>query len=135
MATFVIIVLVVLVIVLLARLDQTPGPYSSRPCAGRAWRHAFPNADKKQIRDFLQAFVEAFMFPTANRLHFLPSDVVMDVYKKVKGLWWDSMELEFFIMNLKDEFNVDIESRWHEQITLGEIFSHVVAGTSGTRAT
>jgi propanediol dehydratase small subunit len=134
MTAFVIIVLVLLAIAVFGpKFVGTPEPYCSRSCSGRAWRRAFPNADKKQLRDFMQAFVDAFMFSSADRLRFLPSDAVMDVYRKATGPWVDNMELDFFVMNLKHQFGFDVEPCWHDQITLGEIFSHVAAAESDSR--
>lgn len=105
-------------------------PYWARSCTGRAWRRAFPEAPKQQIRDFLQAFVDGFGFPSKRRLCFLPTDAVMDIYNRVRGPWWDDMELETFALELEGRFGLELdelESCWHKRITLGDIFAHATA--------
>src|SRR5262245_50713592 len=99
------------------------GTYWSRACTGRAWRRAFPSADKQAIRDFLQAFVDGFGFPAKRRLCFLPTDALMDIYNRVRGPCCDDMELEFFARELEKRYGLELDSCWNERITLGQIFS------------
>src|SRR5687767_11123369 len=91
-------VLVTIVAVFNQRIVMAP--FWRRRCMGRAWKSEFPSASKEDIRDFLQSFVDGFGFPADRRLCFQPSDAVMDIYKRVRGLWWDDMELETFAERL-----------------------------------
>ena len=84
--------------------------YWDRTCAGRDWRHAFPETDKQDIRQFLQLFVDAFAFRDSRRLQFRPSDKIIDIYRAlfpVKG-WPDSLELESFAMMVERTYRFDL---------------------------
>lgn len=96
-------------------------------CQGQAWRRAFPNASKESIRSFLQVFVDAFAFPTSQRLAFNPDDAVCSIYKKLYPSKWipDAMEVEVFANELEKRWGVRLESMWSEKLTLGEIFATV----------
>jgi hypothetical protein len=120
-----IVAIIVVVALIVALLSQriVMAPFWARPCTGRAWKTEFPTASKQDIRDFLEIFVDGFGFPADRRLCFQPSDAVMDIYKRVKGLFSDSMELETFAMLVEDRFGLKLEECWHDRITLGQIFA------------
>jgi hypothetical protein len=98
--------------------------YWNRACTGAIWRKRFSKASKTEIREFLDIFIEAFGFGPNRRLHFVPDDNVMDVYRKLYPLRGtpDSMELEDFVTSLQKRYAVDILKSWREDITLGELF-------------
>ncbi len=108
--------------------------YWRRVCMGRAWRRAFPAADKDLIRSFLEAFTEAFGFKAKQRLCFAPTDRIMDIYKIAYpphfSLQSDGCELETFMQTIEDRFHL-APACWREDITLGELFSAMV--TAGRR--
>jgi propanediol dehydratase small subunit len=130
---WIIIAISVLISLLLAlrnevrRLDH----YRGRSCVGRLWRRQFPNAPKYQIRLFLDCFIRAMGFPPPFRLKFEPSDKIHVVYRSLYGgktPLTDSLECESFLDDLSQTFGVEIEAlvqRWHESVTLGELFSYV----------
>lgn len=98
--------------------------YWDRVCAGKDWRHAFPDAGKDDIRKYLQIFVDAFAFRNSRRLQFRPSDKIIDVYRAcypVKG-WPDSLELETFAMMVEKTYHLDLTKVWNPEMTLGEVF-------------
>lgn len=99
--------------------------YLIRPCAGREWNKAFPESSKHEIRRFITLFIDVFLFKPNQRLKFLPSDKVMDIYRSFyfdRGLP-DTMELEIFMQLIEKEYNIDIFNKWNEEIALGDIFS------------
>ena len=64
--------------------------YWSRNCMGSSWVKRFPNADKDEIRAFLDMFVITFLFKRKNRLQFSPDDMVMSVCRAAyppNGAW------------------------------------------------
>lgn len=102
--------------------------YWQRACTGRAWRRRFPAADKREIRLFLQLFIDAFGFANARRLRFTPDDQPLAVYKALypwPGLSGDAMELETFLADLQREFGVDVQAIWREDIRLGELYAGI----------
>ena len=99
--------------------------YWSRACAGREWRQAFPDADKDEIRKFLQLFVDAFAFRGSRKLQFRPSDKFLDIYRAcypVKG-WPDSLEIESFMLAVEDAYHIDLNRDWNPEMTLGQVFA------------
>lgn len=99
-----------------------------RPCTGRLWRRAFPDASKDTVREFLATFIAAFGFSDRRRLKFSPADPIMTVYQAVNptvfGMGVDALEIETFCLLLvKDRYGVDLTRAWHEGITLGEVFT------------
>lgn len=100
--------------------------YWQRTCAGFAWRRRFPSASKAEIRSFLNLFVNAFAFPEARRLCFTPDDKPLEVYRALYPVPWlvgDSLELETFILTIRETFGVDLLPSWRKDITLGELYS------------
>jgi propanediol dehydratase small subunit len=99
--------------------------YWDRVCAGRDWRQAFPEADKDEIRKYLQVFVDAFAFRESRMLKFRPSDKIIDIYRAcypVKG-WPDSLELESFAMMVERTYRRDLIKEWNPEMTLGQVFA------------
>ena len=99
-------------------------PYWKRVCTGIRWRRRFPSAQKAEIREFLDLFIDAFGFRRGRRCCFLPEDRVMEVYHAVypPGSAVDGMELETFCMLLRKRYGIDIGALWREDITLGDIY-------------
>jgi len=99
-------------------------PYWERACAGVRWRRRFPDAPKREIREFLDLFIDAFGFRQQRRCCFRPEDRVMDVYHAVypPGSAVDGMELESFCKSLRKRYGIDFAPSWREDITLGEIY-------------
>ena len=102
------------------RLNQ----YWSRSCTGRDWKKRFPNVPKKDIRDFLETFVDGFAFSSNKRLKFNPDDSVMDIYRALYPTsgWPDALELETFSINLRKRYGFELEKVTDHNITLGKIF-------------
>jgi hypothetical protein len=99
----------------------------SRDCTGRAWKSAFPEASKVEIREFLDLFVRAFAFSTSRRLQFEPTDRVMEIYhlRYPSSFSPDSMELETLAKMTRKRYGLDLASGWSPETTLGEIFESV----------
>lgn len=98
--------------------------YWDRACTGRDWRRAFPEAEKDDIRQYLQLFVDAFAFRDSHRLKFRPSDKIIDIYRALyptKG-WPDSLEVETFAMMVEKTYHLDLVKEWNPEMTLGEVF-------------
>ena len=104
-----------------------------RSCTGRAWRKRFPDASKREIREFLDLFVDAFGFATSRRLFFAPDDRVMDVYlTRYPNLGdADAMELEELLLGIQHHYGIEILGLWREDITLGELFLHTRPSSDG----
>lgn len=88
----------------------------------------FPNASNGEIREFLEAFVNAFAFNSKKRLKFEPDDKVVDVCKALYPDHWanfggDALELETFVGILEDKYHFDLVKNWKEDLTLGQIFA------------
>jgi hypothetical protein len=64
---------------------KPPKAYAARSCMGRHWKTAFPNSPNAEIRRFLRLFVEAFAFKDQYKLHFKPSDRILDIYNAATG--------------------------------------------------
>jgi Na+-transporting methylmalonyl-CoA/oxaloacetate decarboxylase gamma subunit len=104
-------------------------PIARRPCAGRDWRRAFPDASKTELREFLEIFTCSFLLPTKYLLKFRPGDRVMDIYRMMHppGSLIDEMELEAFAMDFERTYQVNLEQLWRDDITLGDLFSRTRA--------
>lgn len=94
-----------------------------RKCCGRDWLRRFPDANGREIRKFLNYFVEAFGFSKMRKLCFRPEDKVMDVYRKLyPNREPDGMELETWVETVRSGYGIDLAPVWSETLTLGEIF-------------
>lgn len=135
METIIIIAIIVGVLALSAYFweGNAPKPYNARSCTGKEWKNEFPNVSKEVIREFLECFVDGMAFNSYERLKFEPSDEVLKVYQAIYGgktPLSDAMELETFYLNVERRFQVSpeyLEKAWHEHLTLGELFSHIIA--------
>jgi propanediol dehydratase small subunit len=99
-------------------------PYAERACTGFCWKRQFPEASNREIRQFLDIFIEAFGFRDNLRLRFTPEDRVMDIYRVLyptRGMA-DGMELETLVGDLEKSYRVNVDATWREDITLGDLF-------------
>lgn len=98
--------------------------YWQRYCTGNKWKNDFPNVSKKEIRNFLEEFVNAFAFNSKKRLKFSPDDKVMEIYQTLYPATGcaDSLELETFVDNIQKKYGIDLFKKIDEKITLGNIF-------------
>jgi propanediol dehydratase small subunit len=98
----------------------------SRDCTGKAWKDAFPEASKVEIREFLDLFVRAFAFSKSRRLTFEPTDRVMEIYRtRYPSSFADMRELETLAKLTEKRYGVDLVPGWRSETTLGEIFERV----------
>jgi len=103
-----------------------------RSCSGRAWKRAFPEAPKQEIRKFLLMFVESFAFSQNCALQFLPSDRVLAIYRTLypRGGVPDALEVETLAKDLDKEYGVSLAEIWNEELTLGQIFGRCRASAA-----
>ena len=89
-----------------------------------AWVKRFSKVPKEDIREFLKAFADGFAFDTNRRLKFEPDDKVMDVYTALYPStgWGDALEVETFVMIIKEKYGVDLSKVGNPDITHGQIF-------------
>ena len=101
--------------------------YRNRSCTGENWKKAFPKTSKEEIRTFLLLFTSAFAFSPKNKLKFEPEDKVMDIYRELYPSKWmpDALEIETLADDLEKEYSVNFNDLWHENVSLGEIFSKI----------
>lgn len=99
-------------------------PFLARPCQGRFWRRAFPNTPKSEIRVFLSLFGESFGFKARHLLKFKPDDGLLVIYRARYPEQWmpDALELEVFQRMLSSKYGLHLQTVWHDQLTLREIF-------------
>jgi len=104
-----------------------PKKYRARGSSAKRWLSTFPVAPKQQIREFLLIFTGAFDFTKSSRLKFDPRDKILDIYCELHprqgGL--DSSELESLARIIEDKYNCNLSDLWHEELTLGELFTKV----------
>lgn len=107
---------------------RIPKAYRDRPCQGEVWLRAFPNATKQEIRDYLGLFVSAFAFNDNQKLLFTPEDQIMHIYRALYPSRWtpDALEVETLAKDLLSKYELSLQSVWHEAITLGQLFNHVL---------
>ena len=104
-----------------------PKKYRNRYCAGKNWKKAFPDAPKDEIRKFLLLFTDAFAFSSKNKLKFEPNDKVIDIYRELYPSKWmeDALEVETLAADIEREYSVNFNNIWHDDVTLGEMFSKI----------
>jgi propanediol dehydratase small subunit len=105
----------------------TPEPYRSRPCQGRAWKTAFPEKSKHEIRVFLLIFSNAFTFHQSQKLQINPNDGILDLYKTIyptNHFGVDNLELEAFATDLEKKYRVDFNAIWNEELTFGRLYEY-----------
>lgn len=108
---------------------KLPMPFRARTCQGRDWRRAFPGASKRDIRQFLDTFVDAFAFHRTERLKLNPNDQIMDVYRAIYPHKWqaDAMEMETLEQSMESVYGFSLRDFWHDGLTLGELFAQARA--------
>jgi hypothetical protein len=106
---------------------HVPKKYRIRNCTGKNWKVKFPDTPKEDIRKFLFLFTDAFAFSRKQKLKFEPDDKILDIYKALYPAKWmaDSLEVETLSEDIEREYNVNFASIWHENLTLGDLFSKV----------
>jgi propanediol dehydratase small subunit len=97
--------------------------YWARACQGRAWRRAFPQAHSDEIRNYLAIITASFGFQKWRGLYFSPDDQVLGLYRQINPRpdWPDQMELETFVQVLEQEYKIEVQPIWREDITFGEV--------------
>jgi len=107
--------------------ETLPKKYRKRHCEGSAWKSQFPSASKNEIRSFLVLFTDAFAFEEKDKLKFHPNDKLIDIYRALYPHAWqaDAMELETLDDDLQLNYGCLLQEIWHEELTLGEVFSKV----------
>jgi hypothetical protein len=98
--------------------------YWNRACQGRAWRRAFPEVASDDIRAFLHIVTVSFGFRKRRGLSFAPDDQVLELYRRINPRpdWPDQMELETLVRLIEQEYKVDVQTIWREDITFCEVF-------------
>jgi hypothetical protein len=101
-----------------------PRPFRDRDCQGRAWRTAFPDASKDEIREFLLLFVEAFAYQKKDKLKFGPQDEVLAIYRAQYPSQWmaDALEVETLDLHLERRYGIKLSAVWRPELSLGELF-------------
>lgn len=101
--------------------------YWSRSCTGAEWKRQFSDVGKDDIREFLEQFVTAFCFSSKKKLKFSPNDKILDIYRALYPTkeMPDALELETFVKNLKIKYKIDMNNIWHDDLTLGELFTTI----------
>jgi hypothetical protein len=107
--------------------ELLPLPFRERSCQGSGWRQAFPMAPKQDIREFLLMFIGAFGIREREKLKFNPNDRFFAVYRAryPSKLMPDTLELETLVKSVQSKHGVELEEIWSEELTLGELFSHI----------
>lgn len=107
-----------------------PSPFNTRVCQGKEWRHAFPCASSRDIREFLADFAAAFAFPKRTGLNFNPEDRILRIYRARYSSPWmpDALELESLDLTMQAKYGLSLVRVWHENITLGELFGKTHKG-------
>ena len=121
-------VLIVAVLIWATVFDGTlPNKYRKRSCTGKNWKKAFPDTSKDEIRKFLLLFTDAFAFSPKNKLKFEPEDKVIDIYRELYPSKWmaDALAVETLASDLEKEYCIKFDDVWHDNVSLGEIFSKV----------
>lgn len=104
-----------------------PERYRSRPCQGRAWKTAFPEKSKHEIRVFLLIFSNAFTFRQCQKLQINPSDCILELYKTIYPInrfGIDNLELEDFATDLEKKYRIDFNAVWNEELTFGRLYEY-----------
>ncbi len=101
--------------------------YWSRPCTGFKWKRRFPDASKESIREFLDLFLDAFLFKSDKRLKFAPDDKIDDIYRSVyppPSLFRaDALEHLFLLINLEERYKLEFTTSMEiPDVTLGQLF-------------
>ena len=94
---------------------------------GKNWKKSFPNRANEEIRNFLVFFTDAFAFSHKSKLKFEPEDQLMEIYRELYPSKWmpDALEFETLAEDLEKEYGILFKDIWHEELSLGEIFTKV----------
>lgn len=113
---------------------QIPNPFRTRTSQDRLWRRAFPRASRRQIRQFLTLFADAFAFRDTEKLKFRPDDELLGIYKTRHPSKWmaDAAELQKLAAGLRARYGVALDEIWDEHMTLGTLFAHVQRRKAGS---
>ena len=128
MEIIILIALLIMAVMVEVRYDLFfPKRYKNRKCTGKKWKTAFPDAQKEELRKFLNLFTDAFAFSQKNKLKFEPTDGLLEIYREVYPSKWmpDGLELETLAESIEKEYGVSFNDIWHENLTLGELFKEV----------
>jgi propanediol dehydratase small subunit len=103
---------------------RLPKVFHNRTCQGKGWRNAFPDSTKQDIREFLSLFVDAFAIASKEKLKLNPNDQILQIYRAIypSKLTPDALEVETLARDIETKYGFTLESIWHEQLTLGELF-------------
>ena len=99
-----------------------PKPYRNRETREAVWRQRYDAEAMEKADAGLKMLCDAFTFSPDDRYKFVPDDRIMDIYRG-RYRWQtlcDSLEIESLTMALEKELGVEA-SRWHPEVTLGEI--------------
>lgn len=73
-------------------------------------------------------FTTAFMFP-GRELQFSPDDQVLEIYRALypDRALPDALELESLAIRITEQYGVDLQSKWRDEMTLGELYAETQA--------
>lgn len=110
-------------------------PFRARTCQGRLWRKAFPAASRKQIREFLSLFTDAFAFRDIDQLKFRPDNQLLGIYRARHPSAWvgNPLELDALAAELRARYGVALSEIWDERMTLGGLFAYIQGRASQHR--
>ncbi|MDO5692850.1 MAG: hypothetical protein Q4G70_10275 [Pseudomonadota bacterium] len=101
-------------------------PVHCRGCQGRAWRRAFPQASKADIRRVLALVGEAFGVAPRHRLKLHPNDRLLEIYRMnnpPRGWAGDALEFETLHAAVLTQYRIDLQPLWHDSFTVGDLLS------------
>jgi hypothetical protein len=125
--TYIVILGIVIFLASAFYVDGLPKKYRLRKCMGKHWKSEFPNSSKKEIREFLILFTDAFAFSNNDKLNFSPDDKIYDIYSELypSKFGVDSLELETLAIDIENQYSLCFNELWSEDLTLGELFSRI----------
>lgn len=97
------------------------------------WRQKFPNSTKKEIREFFDTMVSAFLGePLGLPYRYSPDSKLLEIYRGFYGPGElpDKEEVSKFAQALKKRYNVDFVSLLREDMTVGELYALAKTGNS-----
>ena len=128
-ATLLALVVLVVFICSLYLRTRSMRTFWDRSCNGAAWRQRFPDSSKDQIREYLEIFARSFAFDLKHGLKFHPDDGIFGVYRTLYPSHGepDCLELESLAQLISKRYQVDLNSIWRENLTLGDLYAMVQA--------
>jgi hypothetical protein len=102
--------------------------YWQRGCAGRAWRKAFPEASKDDIRQFLYLVVDAFGFGRDRALRLAPTDSPLSLYRAAypDPSAPDAMEMETLYRSIAKTYGAATLEAVAPNVSFGELYARTV---------